>query len=121
MRPWIDYHWCVPSTVWHLAIELNNRMKLCVWPLSPFMYVRTWKSIGFHLDSLLALSTYMVPWFIDKFRLSWSTTKNAATILRRKQQLEGHVHSQSVSRSLRLLGEDRFSKVSSILKGGSKA
>ena len=30
-------------------------MKLCVWPLSPFMYVRTWKSIGFHLDSLLAL------------------------------------------------------------------
>ena len=72
MRPWIDYHWSVPSTVWHLAIELNNRMKLCVWPLSPFMYVRTWKSIGFHLDSLLALSTYMVPWFIDKFRLSWS-------------------------------------------------
>ena len=97
MRPWIDYHWSVPSTVWHLAIELNNRMKLCVWPLSPFTYVRTWKSIGFHLDSLLALSTYVVPWFIDKFRLSWSTTKNAATILRRKQQLEGHVHSQSVN------------------------
>ena len=86
-----------PQRVWHLAIELNNRMKLCVWPLSPFMYVRTWKSIGFHLDSLLALSTYVVPWFIDKFRLSWSTTKNAATILRRKQQLEGHVHSQSVN------------------------
>ena len=60
------------SVLFFPCYELNNRMKLCVWPLSPFMYVRTWKSIGFHLDSLLALSTYVVPWFIDKFRLSWS-------------------------------------------------
>ena len=37
-----------------------------------FSCVRTWKSIGFHLDPWLLSSTYVVPWFIDKFRLSWS-------------------------------------------------